>query len=73
MHDSTMLCFLDAFHALLRSTASPTLKKSMAATHSGWCHSVALGRSCWNVMRWSVMELPSLKLAWSADWLWRGL
>ena len=24
--------------------------------HSGWCHSVALCPSCWNVNRWSVVE-----------------
>ena len=38
----------------------------MAATHSGWCQSVALCRSCWNVQSWSVVESPGLKLAWSA-------
>ena len=49
MYGSSMPCNLEAFHTLLCSTVSNAFLKSMAATHGGWCHSVALYRSCWNV------------------------
>ena len=42
MYGSSMPCSLKAAHTLLCSSASKAFLKSMAATHSGWCHSVAL-------------------------------
>ena len=69
MYGSSMPCSLNAFHTLLSSTVSHAFLKSMAATHSGWCHSAALCLSFWNVNKRSVVERPRLKPAWSTDWL----
>ena len=69
MYGSSKALFLKAVHTLLCSTVSKAFSKLMAATHSGWCHSVALYRICWSVYRWSVVEQPGLEPAWSAVWL----
>ena len=56
---------LETCHTPLCSIVSNAFLKSVVPTHSGWCHSVALCLSCWNVNKRSVVEKPSLTPAWS--------